>query len=297
MFLVVNSATAQEFSCKVKILSSAIQNVDRQVFTTMEKSVSDFMNTRKWTTDEFATHEKIEVNIMINLTGKTPDDDVYYGTLNIQATRPVYNTGYTSPLVNFLDKDLIFKYTQFNPIQFDDNRVAGNDPMSANLTAVVAYYAYIILGLDYDSYAFRGGEDYFKKAQNIVNNAPEQGKSIPGWKAVENNKNRFWLVDQLLSPRFVEVRNYWYSLHREGLDKMSQKPEEAKQKVLDGIVKLHQVNKENPSSMLLQFFFNAKNGELAKVVGLLPKAQRTQYVSMLSQIDVPNSAKYQLLNR
>src|SRR5687768_12684222 len=121
LLMVVNVASAQELNCKVKIMSTAIQNVDKQVFTTMEKSISDFLNTRKWTTDEYGTNEKIDVNIMINLQGKTPDDDIYNGTLNIQSSRPVFNASYTSPTINFVDKDIIFKYSQFTPLQFDDN--------------------------------------------------------------------------------------------------------------------------------------------------------------------------------
>jgi len=288
---------AQELNCKVKVMSNAIQNVDKQVFTTMEKSIADFMNTRKWTNDEYNTTEKIDVNIMLNLTNKAADEDIYSASLTIQASRPVFNTGYTSPTINFIDKDVVFKYSQFTPFQFDDNRIVGNDALASNLTAILAYYAYIVLGLDYDSFSQNGGTAFFKRAQNVVNNAPEEGKSISGWKAVEGNKNRYWLVDQLLSPRFQEVRNYFYTMHRDGFDKMHSNPEEARQKILSGIPKLSQVNKENPSSFLIQFFFNAKSDELAKVVGQLPKEQRGQYISMLSQMDVPNVTKYQALNR
>jgi hypothetical protein len=182
-------------------------------------------------------------------------------------------------------------------MQFDENHIGGSDPLAANLPAVLAYYAYVILGLDYDSFSPKGGEELFKKAQNVVNNAPEQGKAIPGWKAIEGNKNRYWLVDQLLSPRFSDFRSYWYSMHRDGFDKMAQKPDEAKQKILEGIAKLNQLNKENPASMLLQFFFAAKSNELAKVVATAPKMQKPTYISQLSQMDVSNAAKYQLLNR
>jgi len=288
---------AQELNCKVKVLAVAIQNVDKEVFTTMEKSISDFMNTRKWTTDEYGTNEKIDINIMINLQSKSPDDDVYNATLNIQASRPVFNSSYTSPTVNFIDKDIVFKYSQFTPLQFDDNRIVGSDPLASNLTAVLAFYAYLVIGLDYDSFSPNGGSAYLKRAQNVVNNAPEQGKQIPGWKAVEGNRNRYWIIDQLLSPRFQEVRNYFYTIHRDGFDKMYSQPDVARQNILAGITKLHQVNKENPSSILIQFFFNAKSDELAKVVAQVPKEERAQYIAMLSQMDVPNSQKYQALNR
>jgi hypothetical protein len=290
------AVSAQELNCKVKVLSNAIQNVDKQVFVNMEKSISDFMNTRKWTRDEFGVNEKIDVNILINLTSKVADQDIYSASLTIQASRPVFNTSYTSPTVNFVDKDLRFSYSQFTTLQFDDNRVSGSEPLAANLTAVLAYYAYLVIGLDYDSFAQNGGTFYLKRAQNVVNNAPE-GKGISGWKAVEGNKNRYWIIDQLLSPRFEDVRNYFYTMHRDGFDRMYAHPTEAREKILSGIQKLSEVNKNNPGSILIQFFFNAKSDELAKVVAELPKAQRTPYIAMLSQMDVPNAPKYQALSK
>jgi len=287
---------AQELNTKVKILGTAIPNADKQIFTTMEKAVTDFMNTRKWTTDEFGTNEKIDVNILINLTQKK-DEDVYTATLTIQASRPVFNASYTSPTVNFVDRDVVFRYSQFTPLQFDNTRIVGNDAVASNLTAILAYYAYIIIGLDYDSFSPNGGQGYFKKAQYIVNNAPEEGKTLPGWKAVDGNRNRYWLVDQLLSPRFSTVREVWYTLHRKGLDNMYSKPEEAQKEILATISKLHQVNRENPGSMLIQFFFNAKSDEYAKIVAQAPREDRAQYTSMLGQMDVPNLPKYQALNK
>lgn len=287
---------AQEINAKVKILSTAITNADKQIFTTMEKGITDFLNTRKWTTDEFGVNEKIDVNLMINLTSKS-NEDIYTGTMTVQASRPVFNSGYTSSLVNYQDKDIVFRYSQFTPLQFDDNRIVGGDMMASNLTAILAFYTYIIIGLDYDSFSPDGGTVYLKKAQNIVNNAPEQGKTLPGWKAVDGTKNRYWIIDQLLNPRFQEVRNVWYTLHRKGLDNMYGKPEEARKEILTTIPKLSQVNRENPSSILIQFFFNAKSDEYAKVVGQLPKEERAQYTSQLGQMDIPNLPKYQQLNK
>src|SRR5690606_12314692 len=139
---------------------------------------------------------------------------------NIQATRPVYNTSYNSSIVNFIDKEIAFTYSQFSPLTFDDNRVSGTNAMQSNLTAVLAYYTYLILGLDYDSFELNGGTSYFKKAQNVVNNAPEDGKKIMGWKAVDGNRNRYWIIDQILNPRFKVVREYWYTMHRDGLDNL-----------------------------------------------------------------------------
>jgi hypothetical protein len=291
--LVCMSTHAQELNCKVKIMADRIQGVDQSVFTTMERSISDFMNTRKWTTDEFAITEKINCNIMINLTKRlSTDGDGYAATINIQATRPVYNSDYPSPIVNYMDRDLVFQYSQFNPLQFDDNRVVSNTALQSNLPAVLAFYAYIIIGLDYESFSPNGGSVYFKKAQNIVNNAPEDGKNIPGWKAVDNNRNRYWIIDQILNPRFQELRNYWYTYHRQGLDNMYQKPAESRQLILGGLPKLVQVQKENPASVLMQFIFAAKSDEFINMVTSLPRQERAQYATMLSQVDISNVAKY-----
>lgn len=285
------AAQAQELTCKVKVMHDKIQGVDKEVFTSMERNIIEFMNTRKWTNDQYGTSEKIECNILINLFNKV-DQSSFEGTISIQASRPVYNTNYNTPTVNFVDRDLKFSYSQYVPLQFEDNRVSGNDPMVSNLTAVLAYYSYLILGLDYDSFAPNGGADLFKKAQNVVNNAPESGKTITGWKAVEGNKNRYWIIDQIQNPRFAAFRTYWYSMHREGLDNMYKKPEEAKKVVLDGIPKLVQLNKENPGSILLQFFFNAKSDELVNIVAQVPREQRLSYIGMLQQVDVTNAQKY-----
>lgn len=287
------SANAQELKCMVKVMADRITGVDPQVFTTMEKSISDLMNTRKWTNDEFAITEKINCNIMINITKRTSlDGDGFTATINVSANRPVYNSDYASPTVNYMDRDLVFSYSQFNPLQFDDNRIVTTTPMASNLTAVLAFYAYIIIGLDYESFSPNGGTPYFKRALNIVNNAPQEGKGITGWTAVENNRNRYWIIDQLLNSRFQELRNYWYAYHRKGLDNMAQKPAEAQKEILTGLSKLVQVQKENPGSILMQFIFAAKSDEVIKMVNTLPKAERAQYAAQLAQIDISNVAKY-----
>jgi hypothetical protein len=164
--------------------------------------------------------------------------------------------------------------------------------MIANLPAILAYYAYLVIGLDYESFSPKGGTEYFKKAQNIVNNAPEQGKTIKGWKAVEGNRNRYWITDQMMNPRFDVLRTFWYTMHREALDNMYTKPDESRKLILKNISKLAQLNKENPSSILLKFFFNAKSDEMVSILAQVPKQERAPYIAMLQQIDVPNTQKY-----
>ena len=290
------SASSQELNCTVTILHDKITGVDPQVFSSMQKSITEFMNSYKWTADTYGPTEKIDCKILLNLTGNNVNANVddYSANMSIQATRPVYNSTYTTPLINYVDKYVSFNFTQFAPLHFDDNQVSGTDPMSGNLTAILAYYAYLILALDYDSFSPEGGSLYLKKAQNVVTNSPE-GKGISGWKAVESTNNRYWLIDQMLNNRFDDVRRYWYTMHREGLDSMAAKPVEARARILTNIKKLYQVNRENPSSILLQFFFNAKSDELLHMLSQTPKTDRLQYITMLSALDVPDAAKYNAL--
>jgi hypothetical protein len=288
-------AFAQDLNCKVDINSDRIQNVDPKVFQALKRSLTEFLNNRKWTSDNFKVNEKIDCSFLLNLTEKTSNDNTYRATLNIQSSRPVYNSGYNTPIINFVDRDIYFRFDESQTLQYDDNRVAGTDAPSANLTAIFAYYTYLILGFDYDSFAPKGGDEYFKKAMNIVNNAPEEGKLIKGWKAAENNRNRYWLIDQILSPRFDAFRPFYYNYHRKGLDMMSSKPEEARKVVLEGIPVLTKINNENPTSILFQFFFNAKSNEFVNTLMQTPVADRKDYVEQLSKMDVPNTAKYRAI--
>jgi hypothetical protein len=292
-FAAVTSGWAQEFNGKVTIMHDKITGVDPQVFTAMQKAMNDFFNTQKWTADEFAPSERIDCNILLNLTAKNAggDPDGYTATMNIQATRPVYNSSYSSTLVNYIDKEVTFHFSQFNTLHFDDNQVTGTDPLASNLTAVFAYYSYLILALDYDSFAPEGGTALLKKAQNVVNSAPDS-KGINGWKAAENTHNRYWLVDQLLNNRYGDVRSFWYNMHREGLDSMYIKPNEARTRILVNLKKLYTVNRENPGSVLLQFIFNAKADEIQHLLAQAPKQERGQYITLLTAMDVPNAAKY-----
>lgn len=300
MLWAVAIVQAQELNCTVKVMGDGIQGQgqDKEVFRNMEQAITTFMNTRKWTDDQYTPAEKINCNILINLTKTLPGvQNGFEGTLTIQSTRPVFNTSYKSQMVKHVDKELQFSYNQFSPLEFNDNRVVGNNAFVSNLPAVLAYYAYLVIGFDYESFSPKGGQTYFKKAQNIVNNAPEQGKTISGWKAVEGNHNRYWIADQILNPRFQALRSVWYSMHREALDNMYKKPEESQKLILNSINTLSQLQKENPGSILIQFFFNAKSDEFASIVAQQPEANRGLYISMLSQMDVPNTQKYNSLKK
>ena len=192
---------AQELNARVSVVANRIgNNVNRNTFTTLQTALNNFMNNRKWSSDGFDPNEKIDCNFLLNLE-PTQEQNVYSAQLTIQAARPVFNSSYQSPLINFKDESIVFKYVEFQQLEFNDNRVSGSDPLVSNLTAVFAYYANMILGFDYNSFSLKGGTPYFQKAQNIVNNAPD-GRGIPGWKPFDDVRNRYWLVENMINTRY-----------------------------------------------------------------------------------------------
>ena len=292
LFFVANTLLAQELNCKVLVNADQIQGIDQKIFKTLEQSLTEFINTRKWGLDDFAPKERIEcvISILLNKTIEGVEGG-YTGRISIQATRPVYNTSYSTNLVNFIDKDVSIKYLQYQTIEFNENRVSGNDALASNLPAIIAYYCYIILGLDYDSFSLKGGTDFYNSALNIVNNAPE-GKGITGWKAAENQKNRFWLIDQLTNARFAGMREAFYKYHRLGLDLMTTDNENARSTINEHISTLYKINNEKPNSILMQFFMNAKSEEILNFMANSSIIDKQKLVPMLSSLDVANANKY-----
>src|SRR5690606_14785490 len=208
---------SQELQARVTVLANRVSTqVDKKIFNTLQTSIYDFLNNRKWSTDVFQPNEKIDCSFFLNIDQEL-GQNIYRATLTIQAARPVYNTTYSSPLINFKDDNVVFRYQEFQPLELNENRVQGNDPVAANLTAVLAYYVNIILGLDYDAFALRAGDTYFKKAMNIVNNAPE-GRDIAGWKPFDGMRNRYWLAENLNNNRFALIHDALYSYYRKGMD-------------------------------------------------------------------------------
>lgn len=286
-------SSAQEFNCKVNVMPDQIPSVDPKIFAIMQKDLQDFINQRKWGNDNFDTKEKIECVFSIMLSRKIEGvDGGYQARISIQSKRPVYNSSYSSTMVNYMDKDYSFKYIQFQPITFSDNRVSGSDPLEANLTAVVAYYCYIILGMDYDSFQLKGGTDFYNKALNIVNNAPEH-KNIDGWKATDRDqKNRYWIIDQILNSRYAAMREILYKYHRLGLDLMQTDEENARININVIFPMMQIINQDNPSSVWMKFFITAKTEEIQGYVASLNPADQKKIIPILTQIDVTNAAKY-----
>jgi len=291
LLLLAGSVSAQEFNARVTVVSNRIgPNVSQNVFRTLQTALNNFVNNRKWTTDVLAPNERIECNFLLNLEA-TNDLNVYNASLTIQAARPVFNTSYLSPIINFQDENIIFKYVEFQQLEFNENRVSGTDALVSNLTAVVAYYVNMILAFDYDSFAPRGGDLYFQKAQNIVNDAPD-GRGIAGWKAFDGTRNRYWLVENMLNSRYTVMHDVYYNYYRMGMDKLYEDEAVARAEVLNVLNLLNNFNNDNPNKMINQFFFQGKSTELIKIFSKAPPQDKARASELLQKMDITNAAKY-----
>lgn len=290
--LLAQSITAQELNARVTVVASRVgNNVNKNVFNTLQTALNNFLNNRKWTNETYATVEKIDCNFLFNLES-SEDVNVYKGSLTVQAARPVFNTSYVSPIINFKDDDIIFKYIEFQQLDFNENRVTGTDPLVSNLTAVFAYYANMIIAFDYASFAQHGGDPYFQKAQNIVNNAPD-GRGISGWKAFDSQRNRYWLVENMSNSRYAIMHDVYYNYYRSGLDKLYDDDKKARSEMLNVLNLLDNFNKDNPNTMINQFFFQGKNTELINIFSKAAPADKARAKEILVKLDLTNANKYQ----
>jgi hypothetical protein len=285
------SASAQELQAKVAVLAQQVgTSVDKSTFTTLQNQLTDFLNKRKWTSDAFQASEKIRCNFILTIQS-VDENNVCKASLAIQAARPVYNSSYQTALINYQDADVTFKYVQFQQIEFNENRVQGTDALTANLPAVFAYYVYMVLGFDYDSFSPKGGEQFFSKAQNIVNNAPE-AKEISGWKSFDGVRNRYWLAENLMNTKYNDIHDIIYQYYRQGLDNMYQDDASARENVLEALSALQDFNQQNPNTMIEQFFVQGKSQEYIGIFKKSTPEDRSQAVQILSTLDVSNAANY-----
>lgn len=292
LLLVVSSTSiGQELNARVTVVTTRVSNnVNRNTFLTLQTALNNFLNNRKWTSETYAPNERIDCNFLINLES-TSETNVYKGSLTIQAARPVFNTNYLSPIINYKDDDFTFKYIEFQQLDFNENRVTGTDALVSNLTAVFAYYAYLIIGFDSDSFSPKGGEMYFQKAQNIVNNAPD-GRNISGWKAFDGIRNRYWLVENMSNSRFAIMHDIYYNYYRLVMDKLYDDEKGARAELLNVLNLLDNFNTENPNKMITQFFFQGKATELVKVFSKASPPDKARAMELLPRLDLTNAGKY-----
>ncbi|MFZ1528446.1 MAG: DUF4835 family protein [Ferruginibacter sp.] len=291
LLLTVQVSIAQELNARVTVMAGQVgPNVNRNTFTTLQTALTNFLNNRKWTADVFAPNERIQCNFLLTIE-PTSDQNIYDASLAIQAARPVFNSNYLSPIINYKDDNIKFKYVEFQQLEFNDNRVTGPDEQASNLTAVFAYYAYMVLAFDYASFSSHGGDVYFQKAQNVVNNAPD-GRGISGWKAFDGVRNRYWLVENMINSRYSVMHDVYYGYYRQALDKMYDDANAARTAMVNVLQQLNSFNTDNPNTMINQFFFQGKSDELINMFKKAMPQDKAVALEILPKLDITNAAKY-----
>jgi hypothetical protein len=291
LILISGMASSQELNCNVQISAQRIQGSNRQVFETMQRDIYEFMNSTVWTNHVYSYAERIDCNILINLNDQLSADE-FRGTIQIQLRRPVFNTTYNSTMLNFIDNSFQFRYVEFQPLEFDPGT------HRSNLVSVLAYYAYIILGVDYDSYSSLGGSEFFQIAEKIVSNAqnaPEQG-----WKPYDasRNRNRYWLVKNMLDKEYEGVRKFIYEYNINGLDKMESRITEARTSMVESLRMLQEVYRRKPDPFMyaLQILLEAKSDELVNIYSEAFPEEKSRVMQILTEIDPANKSKYEKIN-
>jgi hypothetical protein len=284
-----HSTFAQELSCKVIVSTQKLQTTERKVFDALQKTLTEFMNNRKWTTDAFQTNERIECSVLLEIL-EEKGNNRFAAKTTVQSNRPVFNSNYNSTLLNYIDLDIVFEYVEFQPIDFTENSSANN-----NLANIMAYYAYLIIGLDYDSYSLKGGVPWYSKAQNIVTINQNSGES--GWKSFEKTKNRYWLIENLMNNKYDDIHKAIYIYHRDGLDKMYEDVDAGRTAITSALNLINKIYTDNTNTMILQQFFAAKTEELINIYSKAPTAEKNTIVQLLSKIDPSNSTRYQKINK
>jgi len=281
---------AQELNCNVQVISQQVQGTNKQVFETLQNAIYEFMNNRVWTNHVYTVEERVECNLMFNITEQISADE-FRGTLSVQSRRPVYNTNYQTTMFNFIDNDIRFRYIEFQPLEFDLNS------HTSNLTSILAFYAYFILALDYDSFALEGGTPYFSNAEQIVVNA--QNTAFKGWKPMDDmaHKNRYWLVKDFLDSEYKNVREFNYRYHRHGLDVMDEKVAEGRAAIADALELLQEVHRSRPDPYMytLRLVFDAKADEIVNIFSESFPEERNRVYNILTEVDKPNASKYKAI--
>lgn len=288
LFFISSTLVSQELNCVVNVNARQIEGSEKVMFEEMQRVLFQFVNSRKWTNHEYEIQERIECSILINLTERVSANE-FKGNIQVQASRPIFNTGYKSPIMNIRDEDFKVRYNQFEPIIFNESTYSGE------LVSIIAFYVYMILGYDYDSFSLEGGTPFFNEALRIVNNA--QGSSETGWRAFESRSNRYWLVENALNARFKPLRKTYYDYHRKGFDEMQQNMVKARNTITQSLKELRTVHSVEPSSYNMQVFFNAKSQEVINLYQNATPPEKNELSELLMTIDPGNSAKYDKLKK
>jgi hypothetical protein len=272
---------AQELQFVVSVNSSQVQTSDQSIFKDMKNAIEQFYNGRKWSTDTYKNHERIKASMLITIT-KMPEIGNFTASVQVQSARPIFNSNYSSLLFNFADRDWEFEYIESQPLEFNDNTY------TTNLTSMLALYAYLVIGLDYDSFSELGGTPYITKAWNVVTNAQQANRA--GWQASGSNRNRYWIAENLNNPQMVELRKSIYAYHRLAMDTFDKNPDQSREIILKALQNIKKVRDINPSAILVISFFDAKSKELTNIFSQGNIQVRRQAYDILVTIDPSNRA-------
>lgn len=289
--LVSFTTQAQELQARVTVGTAQLgTTANRAAFNTLQSQLTDFLNNRKWTNDIFQPQERIPCIFILTLTS-ADDQGNCKATMTIQAARPVYNSSYQSPLFSYQDVDIAFKYQQGQPLNFNESNVSGGDPLTSNLTAVFAYYVYIILGMDYDSFSSSGGANFFKRAQNIVVSAP-RSNDIKGWQSFDGSRNRYWIAENLNNVRYASISNILYGYYRQGLDNIYDNENDARKNIVTALQTLQKLNNQSLGIMFITLFMESRYTELIGIFKNAPPDMKATVQPILSELDIANADKY-----
>lgn len=289
LFILSGNAKSQELNCQVDVIYPQIQGVNTAIFDQMKQDIFEFMNNRKWTNDKFTIEERIKCSLILNIKEARATSNTYKAELQIISSRPVYNSSYQTPVMNIKDINMTFDYLQNTQYNFNP------DVFQNNLISVLAFYAYMVIGFDYDTFSPNGGTPYYQQAQRIVQSA--QASNSPGWKAFEGDKNRYWLAEDMLHKTFEPLRATLYDYHRKGLDIMSDKTDQGRQKILASLQGFDKIHRIKPMAYVSQIFFLTKNEEIINVFKEAPVPERNAAYEILSKVDPGNLSKYEKMQK
>lgn len=280
--------SAQEFLITIGIQSQKIESVDKSIFDAMQTSMFEFMNNRKWSSYNFKMEERIEATFIFTFN-EVRGSDEFTGTLNIVLQRPIFKSDYRSTIINYIDNDIHFRYIPFQRMEYSDNAFTNN------LTSILAYYAYLLLALDFDTYSPLGGDEFYEKAMSVVTSA--QSAPDPGWQAFQGPKNRNQLVSGLMNSSYEDLRNFLYEYHRQGLDVMSENVEGGRAKISKSIKYFKNVNDKRPGLYPLQIFVESKRDEIVNIFSQSTPAEKNDVINIMKDVDPANSSIYQDMNK
>ena len=286
LLFITTVSFSQELNCRVIVNAQQVQTTERAIFSEMETEFAQFLNTTKWTNDAFEEEEVINCNLVITIS-EMPSVGVFRASVQVLSSRPVYGSSYESVIMNFADRDWDFEYVQSQPLRFNENT------FTDNITSMLAYYAYMIIGFDYDTFSELGGTPHFENAFRTVNNA--QQTNIVGWQQFNSVRNRYWLVENVQNPQLELVRKALYNYHRNGLDLIAEDRAQAEKTILSALSDIQRANRARPRSILTISFMDAKSGELQQLFSESSLATRRQAYNLLSNIDPSRTDEYKVL--